>query len=68
MDYIPLVTDDYRLAFCAVTASLPTDIQQIIYKKALNGGEVSAPSAPKKVTPSPRLSRMMEGWKRRKLY
>jgi|ETNvirnome_6_100_1030635.scaffolds.fasta_scaffold00083_44 hypothetical protein len=66
-DFIPIINDNFLITFCAATNSLPNDIQRIIYKKTLCPCPV--PNAPKKVTPSPRLVRLMEGWKvRRKLY
>lgn len=67
MDFIPLVTDDYRLAFCTATKTLPSEIQQIIYKKALCTPSPPPPGAPKKkvILPSPRLAKLMEGWKGR---
>ncbi|MDA9846867.1 hypothetical protein N9C10_02930 [Flavobacteriaceae bacterium] len=68
MDFIPLVTDDYRVAFCVATNCLPNDIKQIIYKKTLSATTSEPPSAPKKITPSPRLARLMTRWKGRQLY
>ena len=68
MDFIPLVNDNFRIAFCSATDPLPNDIKQIIYKKALSICTPTAPSAPKKITPSPRLTRLMNGWKARQLY
>lgn len=69
-DFIPLVTNEYRLAFIAATSSLPNDVKEVIYKKVLYEGRSSSPPpAPKKITPSPRLERLMKGWKsRRNLY
>lgn len=66
MDYIPLVTDDYKLAFAQATGTLPEDVQRIIWNKVLQV-EPLVPSAPKKpIKPSPRLSRLMKGWKARR--
>lgn len=49
LDYIPLVTDDFRIAFCQATEPLCTDVQRIIWKKLLYDNiELSPPSAPKK--------------------
>jgi len=64
-DYIPLVTDDYRIAFCQATACLPNDIQRIIWVKTL---ELSRPEnpPPAPLQPSPRLARLMAGWKARR--
>ena len=67
MDFIPLVDDNFRLAFCAATEPLPNDVKQIIYKKTLCLTDVPpVPNAPKKITPSPRLARLMDGWKSRR--
>lgn len=35
MDFIPLVTDDFRIAFCLATNSLCTDVQRIIWEKVI---------------------------------
>lgn len=35
MDYIPLVTDDFRIAFCQATSPLCPDVQRLIWKKVL---------------------------------
>ena len=32
MDFIPLVTDDFRIAFCQATEPLCSDVQRIIWK------------------------------------
>ena len=64
-DFIPLVTFDYKLAFCQATNSLPVDVQRIIWNKTLDIKPPSTPpSAP--IKPSRRLSRLMEGWKARR--
>ena len=31
--YIPMFTDEYKMAFCQATSTLPTDIQKIIWEK-----------------------------------
>jgi len=36
MDFIPVLTDEYRLAFCAATDSLNNDIKQVIWKDVLD--------------------------------
>jgi len=64
MDFIPLVTDEYRFAFCAATSPFPNDVKHIIYKKALciGGENIQPPSAPKKITPLARVMKV-KGWK-----
>ena len=66
VDYIPLVTYDYKLAFCQSTNILPNDVQQIIWKNVL---DVSPPSTPPKapIKPSPRLKNMMQRWSMRSI-
>ena len=64
-DFIPLVTFDYKLAFCQVTNSLPVDVQRIIWNKTLDIKPPNAPP-PAPIKPSRRLSRLMEGWKARR--
>ena len=65
-DYIPLVTYDYKLAFCQSTNTLPTDVQQIIWKNVL---DVPPPSTPPKapIKPSPRLKNIMQRWSMRSI-
>lgn len=46
-DYIPLVTDDYKLSFCQVTNTLCTDVQRIIWQH-VNVVEPKCPPAPRK--------------------
>lgn len=49
MDYIPLVTDEFRIAFCQATNSLCSDVQRIIWKKLLYDNiELKPPLTPKK--------------------
>lgn len=60
-DYIPLVTNDFKIAFCQSVNNLPSDVQQIIWKKVL---ETNAPTTP---PPAPRkINRMMNRWKSRR--
>ena len=65
-DYIPLVTYDYKLAFCQSTNTLPTDVQQIIWKNVL---DVPPPQDPPKapIKTSPRLKKMMKKWSARSI-
>ena len=60
-DYIPLVTYDYKLAFCQSTNTLPTDVQQIIWKNVL---DVPPPSTPPKAPTKSSLGfqKMMKRW------
>lgn len=46
-DYIPLVTDEYKLAFCQVTNTLCTDVQRIIWSYVLDV-EPTCPPVPRK--------------------
>ena len=49
MDFIPLVTDDFRITFCQATKQLCPDVQRIIWKKLLYENiELDPPSAPLK--------------------
>lgn len=34
-DYIALTTDDFKLAFCQVTNEICTDVQRLIWEKAI---------------------------------
>lgn len=63
MDYIPLVTDDYKLAFVQATGTLPENVQRIIWNKVLQVEPVT-PRAP--IKPSPRLARLMNNWESRR--
>ena len=65
-DYIPLVTYDYKLAFCQATNRLPEDTQRIIWNKVL---DVAAPttSPPTPMKPYKNLKRLMDGWNKRKI-
>ena len=36
MDFIPMHTDEYKLAFCAATDSLNNDIKQVIWNDTLD--------------------------------
>jgi hypothetical protein len=68
-DFIPLVTNDYRLAFCQATRNLPELAQVSIWKKVMQ--DVTPPSTPPPtpIKPSPRLNRLMNNWKaRRQLF
>lgn len=57
-DYIPLVTDDFRLTFCRATNALCPDVQRIIWKKVLYEDIIhTVPAAPKKWKGSPVYSR-----------
>ena len=68
MDFIPLTTVDYKLAFCQATGALPGDIQREIWQRSTTTSPPSTPpGAPKKTRPSPRLARLMNGWAQRKL-
>lgn len=49
-DFIPLMTDDFKLAFCQSTNYLCNDVQMIIWKHVLIT-EPKCPDAPKKQSP-----------------
>jgi hypothetical protein len=49
MDFIPLVTDNERIAFCQATASLCDDVQRIIWDMYLKNIEPECPPAPQKI-------------------
>jgi hypothetical protein len=67
MDYVPLITNEYKLAFVQATGTLPGDVQQIIWAKLLENTEPVMPSTPKKpIKPSPRLARLMKNWSTRR--
>ena len=48
-DYIPLLTDDFKLAFCQATNGLCTDVQRLIWEKTIVI-EPMCPPAPKKLS------------------
>ena len=56
-DYIPLVTADYKLAFCQATNTLCTDVQRIIWRQ-VNVVEPDCPPAPRK--PSAALRHLLK--------
>ena len=68
-DFIPLVTDELRLAFCQVTRELPEACQVQIWKQILaHGVESFQPKTPEKKE-RPRFSNRLTGhmirWKAR---
>jgi len=65
-DFIPLFTDDYKLAFCRATNNLPTLCQQNIWHLMTKGHIPPTPAAPLKI--SKRLQGHLDRWaSRRKL-
>ena len=49
MNYIPLVTDELRLAFCKATEPLCPDVQRLIWENLLYKDiELEPPPAPQK--------------------
>jgi len=49
MDFIPLVTDEFRITFCQATEPLCPDIQRIIWKNLLYDNiELKPPPTPQK--------------------
>jgi len=69
MDFVPLTTIDYKLAFCQGTNALPGDIQREIWQRLMTTSPPTGPpGTPKKTDrPSPRLARLMNGWAQRRL-
>ena len=72
-DFIPLVTDDLRVAFCQATGGLPENCQTQIWTQVLaHGAESFQPKTPeKKDHPrySKRMREHMDRWSaRRKLF
>ena len=65
-NYIPLVTYEYKLAFCQATNRLPEDTQRLIWNKVL---DVSAPTTPPlaPMKSSKNMKRLMNGWSKRKI-
>lgn len=57
-DFVPLVTDEYKLAFCQVTNALCTDMQRIIWKNVNEITEPKCPPAPRK--PSAALANLLK--------
>ena len=48
-DYIPLTTDDFKIAFCQATRSLCTDIQMRLWDEVVKYREPpTCPGAPQK--------------------
>ena len=60
MEFVPLLTTEYKYAFCNATRSLPTDIQKIIWEDVLRGTQPICPDAPRK-----RRSPLVERLRRR---
>ena len=49
MDYIPLYTDEFALAFCQATAPLCPDVQRLIWREVISPPKLKTPPpAPKK--------------------
>jgi hypothetical protein len=55
--YIPLLTDDYKLAFCQTTNDLCPDVQRLIWTLVLDV-EPTCPPAPRK--PGPALRHLLK--------
>ena len=51
MDYIPLITHDYKVAFCQATNKLPELAQREIWNKVLELTEPECPPTPVKKPP-----------------
>lgn len=49
MDFIPLITDEQRIAFLQSTDSLCSDVQRIIWDMYLKTFEPETPPAPQKI-------------------
>jgi len=49
MNFIPLVTDEFRVTFCRATEPLCSDVRRIIWEKLLYDNiELEPPNAPEK--------------------
>ena len=68
-NFIPLITDDYRIAFCQVTSGLPELCQTKIWSTLMRDDiSIEPPSAPKKkYEMSARMRSHMDRWAKRKL-
>lgn len=65
-NFIPLITDDYRIAFCQVTNGLPELCQTKIWSTLMRDDiSIEPPSAPKKM--STRMRSHLDRWAKRKL-
>jgi hypothetical protein len=67
-NFIPLITDDYKLAFCQVTRSLPELCQTLIWSSLVLDDVSIPPPAPqkKKYKMSDRMKSHMSRWAARK--
>ena len=63
-DFIPLVTYDYKMAFCQVTKDLPEECQRMIWSEVVPP-PLSPPDTP--IKPSKRLLNYMDRWAARRL-
>ena len=69
MDFVPLVTNEYKYAFCSATRGLPADIQQVIWNDVLGRAEPVCPGAPRKRNPTlERLRRRGRGLAKKLVY
>jgi len=64
-NFIPLITDDYKLAFCQVTQSLPELCQTLIWSSLVRDDVSIPPPAPQKKM-SDRMKSHMARWTVRK--
>jgi len=64
-NFIPLITDDYKLAFCQVTRSLPELCQAHIWSALMRDDVSIPPPAPQKKM-SDRMKSHMSRWAARK--
>lgn len=58
MNFVPLVTTDYKYAFCQATNQLPRDLQQHIWNIVQGCGDPVCPCAPTKRKPNPITERL----------
>jgi hypothetical protein len=63
MNFIPMTTDNFRIAFCQATKPLPEGLQRAIWNLSLDIPEL--PKAPKKVELSPKMRQLMRNWNSR---
>ena len=63
-NFISLVTNDYRLAFCQATRVLPENTQVQIWRMSLDI-QPSMPKTPRKCEISPKMQQFMNRWSAR---
>ena len=67
MDFVPLLTIDYKMAFCLATNALPTDIQRKIYNECLGIPPV-IPTAPIKRSTTLKIINQLKSKTHKRLF